>query len=374
MSITRSLVAIAALTMSAAAFGQELRDRDGLGTAGAFGGQSTDSRWSNPGGGWRPPSYQLGVQIRNTDRGALLTNVLPGSAAQRAGLERNDVILTVGGYQVGYVGRQLYDLGDEINARTSTDGRVLLLIRNGRNGELRNITVDMATSRGVVNGTIRWANDVSLSRNAMLTVRIVDVSNPAWRDVIVAEQVYRGVTRGSSQYQVGYSPANIQANRRYAISAHIRDGDYVPFETAQPRNITLNGGEQRLDFTLDRARDQSGNRPGGFPTAQIVDLYRVVLGRAPNAREIAMWQAEFDRGATIEDVRRQLLGGSEYYDRNRNDDNRFLSDVYSNTQGRAPDAEEMERMRDQLKSSGGMRTDLVRDLMKRMEAAKAPPR
>lgn len=367
---------VAAMLVSSLAFAQ-VRERNAPSSGGGGGveAQGADSRWFNPGGGnWRPPSYQLGVNVRNTERGVVLTNVLAGSPAQRAGLERNDTILTVAGYQVGHVGRQLYDLGDEVNARAGSEGRVLMLIQNGRNGELRNITVDLGSSRSSVSGTIRWGTDISLSRNAMLVVRIIDVTNAAWQDVVVVEQVTRGVSRGTAPYEIAYSSSSIQPNRRYAISAHVRDGDEVLFETATPRNITLSGDSQRLDFTLDRARGQGGNRPGGFPTAQVVDLYRSLLGRPPTSREIALWQAEFARGATLEDVRRQLLGGSEYYDKNRNDDDRFLNDVYGSTQGRAPSEAELERMRQQLKSSGGLRTDLVRDLMKRLDAGGQQPR
>ncbi len=381
MRIALCLMAILAASTNFVA-AQATRDRNAPGGAGQLGGgygsgletQGADSRWLNPGGNnsWRPPSYQLGVTVRNTDRGVVLTSVLPGSNAQRAGLERNDTILTVAGYQVGYVGRQLYDLGDEINARAA-NGQALLLIQNGRNGELRNLTVDLATTRGVVSGAARWGTDVSLSRDAMLVVRIIDVTNPAWQDVVVAEQIYRGVSRGGAQYEIGYAPANIQANRKYAIAAHIRDGNTVPFELATPRNVTLNGSNQRLDVTLDRSRGQGGgNRPGAFPTLQIVSLYQSLLDRPPTAREIALWQAEFARGSTLDDVRRQLLGGTEYYDKNRNDDNRFLNDVYGSTQGRAPDAAELDRMKQQLQSSGGLRTDLVRDLMKRLEGNQPP--
>lgn len=368
------IVILALMAVAAPALAQ-IRDRNATGNSSPaeFQNQGADARWQNPGNNWRPPTYQLGVQVRNTERGVVLTNVVANSPAQRAGLERNDTILTVNGYQVGYVGRQLYDLGDEVNARAS-DGRVLMLIQNSRNGELRNITVDLGSSRSSVTGTIRWGTDVSLSRNAMLVVRIMDVTNPAWRDVVIVEQIVRGVSRGSSPYEIAYTPSSIRPNRRYAISAHVRDGEAVLFETTTPKNITLSGGGQRLDFTLDRVRGQGGNRPGSFPTVQIVDLYQALLGRPPTAREIAIWQAEFARGATLDDVRRQLLGGSEYYDRSRNNDDRFLNDAYSSTQGRAPSQAEIDKMRQQLQSSGGLRTDFVRDLMKRLDENNAPPK
>lgn len=367
----RWILAAMWLLLPAPLFAQAIRDRDAAGAAAQFNapqgwGQTPDTRWQAPGSGWRPPSYTLGVNVRNTDRGVVVTNVLQGSAAQRAGIERNDVIIAVGGYQVGYVGRQLYDLGDEINARVGADGRVILLIQDTRTKELRNLQVDMQSARQVVRGTARWGTDVPLSRDAMLVVRIIDVTNPTWRDTIVVEEIIRGVSRGSAEYQIAYSPNALQPNHRYAISAHLRDGNTVPFELTTPRNINLAAANQRIDFTLDRARNPGGSGPIRFPTAEIVDLYQSLLGRPPTGREITLWQAEFARGATLQDVRRQILSGSEYYERYNNNDDRYLRELYGATTGRTPDAAELERLKQQLRNTGGLRTELVRELLNRI--------
>ena len=101
-----------------------------------------------PGGGgarWVPPrsEWKLGVWGYSTDSGVVVTRVSPGSAAARAGIESGDKIVTVGGYQIGYVGDLLYPLGFELQRHAGRRGDVLLLVQNVRNEELMNLNVQL---------------------------------------------------------------------------------------------------------------------------------------------------------------------------------------------------------------------------------------
>jgi S1-C subfamily serine protease len=94
---------------------------------------------------WIPPrgDGKLGVWAYNTDTGVVITRVAPGSAAARSGLEQGDRIVSVGGYQVGYVGDLLYPLGFELRRHADRRGAVLLLVQNVRNSELVNLPVQL---------------------------------------------------------------------------------------------------------------------------------------------------------------------------------------------------------------------------------------
>jgi predicted metalloprotease with PDZ domain len=92
-----------------------------------------------------PPRWWLGVYGYNTPSGVVITRVVPDSPAEHAGLERNDKIVTVDGFQVGYIQRRLYPLGAELQLRAGPDGRVLLLVQNWRNDELENIDARLAS-------------------------------------------------------------------------------------------------------------------------------------------------------------------------------------------------------------------------------------
>lgn len=90
-----------------------------------------------------PNRWLLGVYAYNTPTGVVVTRVQPHSPAATVGLEPNDLIVTVDGFQVGNVGGQLYLLGDELQHRGEPDGRVKLLVQNCRNNQLMNIDVPL---------------------------------------------------------------------------------------------------------------------------------------------------------------------------------------------------------------------------------------
>ena len=81
--------------------------------------------------GQRPPTnFRLGIYSRNTDTGVLVTSVNPGSVAQQSGIEAQDIIIAVGGYQVGIINGRTFDISEELARRVDAQGRVLLLVRN----------------------------------------------------------------------------------------------------------------------------------------------------------------------------------------------------------------------------------------------------
>lgn len=87
------------------------------------------------------PRWWLGVYAYNTTTGVVITHVVPRSPAHFVGLEPRDVIVTVDGYQVGYVNDRIYYLGEELQRQAGRDGRVTLLVQNWRNGRLLNVDV-----------------------------------------------------------------------------------------------------------------------------------------------------------------------------------------------------------------------------------------
>ncbi|QDT17973.1 PDZ domain-containing protein [Alienimonas californiensis] len=89
----------------------------------------------------------FGVYAYNTSEGVTVTGVIPNSPAARTGLERGDRILTVDGFQVGYVRGRLYPLGQEIRRRAGRGGEVTLLVQNVRNRQLLNVDVRIGHGR-----------------------------------------------------------------------------------------------------------------------------------------------------------------------------------------------------------------------------------
>lgn len=96
-----------------------------------------------PGTGWGGDRWVLGVTTQTNSTGVRVRSVMPGSPASRVGLERDDVIVTVDGFQVGRVGPRNYPLGEELQFRAGRRGDVLLLVQNRRNDQLLALPVQL---------------------------------------------------------------------------------------------------------------------------------------------------------------------------------------------------------------------------------------
>ena len=141
MMANLGIVVVAAATPPRAT-AQEARSRDDS----AWGPKGGQARYLPPAIAHRPGAYRLGINVQNSPVGVQVVNVGPGSVAQAAGLEAGDTIVAVEGFQVGFVGERLFDLGDEIARRIDATESVLLLIRNGRTGGLANVPVRFAAA------------------------------------------------------------------------------------------------------------------------------------------------------------------------------------------------------------------------------------
>jgi putative lipoprotein len=315
--------------------------------------------------GARPyDSYKLGVNARNTDTGLQLTQVLPNSLAQRFGLEAGDVIVTVAGFQVGYVGGRLVDMTDELARRVDAQGRVTLLVRNHRNGQLVNIPLQFdpaLQATRVITGRIGTQNHAPVSPSAILSVRLLDITRPEWTDVVIAEQLISDPQRFPVGYRLEVSPRRIKAGHRYALVARLTDRGHVALQTPSPVRTLLAEGGSRVDLVLQPSVALPPSQPS--PYDQITQLFLTLLGRQPTPRELSTWQQHLDRGGSVTDVRVSILSSSEFYDRFGNDPQQYLAGVYSAVYGTPPTPQQKQQMGQKLLTQGGVRHRFVEDLL-----------
>ena len=181
-------------------------------------GQPTPS-WNN-----QPNSWRLGVAIDNRETGVLLTDVERGLPADNAGLQRGDLIISVGGFQVGYVDGALFDLGDELRRRTDSQGRVTMLVFDARNRQLRSLPVTLAQQNAAgVRGQILCRERINLTSQAVLTVRLRDVTYPTWQNVTLGQQVIANPPHPPIPFSIEFDPATMYPDHRYAVDAWLVD-------------------------------------------------------------------------------------------------------------------------------------------------------
>jgi uncharacterized lipoprotein YbaY len=232
------------------ACGQDVRDRDAVGGN----AQGAQGRYLPP--GTRPPDeVTLGAQVRYTDAGVVLVRIQTGSAAERAGLETNDTIVTVAGYQVGIVDGRRFDLSDEIARRIDSRGRVTLLVLDQRNRRLVNVPLTLRgdalpAGQWAVLGDLRLPGGLPLSPASRATIRLLDVTRPLANEPPLAQVSVPVFRRQPPAYRLEFDPTLLQAGRRYALDAVVVEGGRVIAATVAPVRVTPAGAEIRVDLNL----------------------------------------------------------------------------------------------------------------------------
>jgi uncharacterized lipoprotein YbaY len=321
--------------------------------------------WNQP-----PASWRLGVAIENMETGVLLTDVERGLPADNAGLERGDVIIAVGGYQVGYVNGALFDLGDELRRRTEPTGKVTFLVFDGRNRQLRSMPVTLVQqSQGKVRGQVACRERISLSSQAVLTVRLRDVTFPTWQNVQVGQHVTPNPPHPPISYTIDFDPSTIYPDHKYAIDAWLLDRGQVVVQTATATPVNPLNATSPIQLTLVKPGGASspGTSPGNVYASgqidQINQWYRQYLLRDATTQELAAWQAHLQAGRTPQDVQAYILSSSEYYDRLGNQSSRYLTELYRNLFGRQPTAADLAAFQSQYQQYGGARSLFVQQVM-----------
>lgn len=313
-----------------------------------------------------PSQWRLGIAIQNLDTGVLVTEVDRNLPADRAGIEVNDIIVNVGGYQVGYVGKQLFDLGDEIRKRVDANGRVEFLVLDKRQTRLVNVPVELQqqNSRSIA-GQATYRERIALSPQATLTVRLRDVTYPQWQNVVVAQQTVRADGQPPIKFAIDIDPQAVYPDHRYALDAWIADQNRLMFQSQSSVPVSPSGNVRPVELPLARVGATPPSNP--YLAGQMDQLnqwYRTYLKRDPTSQELAAWQTQLEQGRSPQEVLSYILGSSEYYDRLGNQRDTYLKELYRNLTGKEPTAADLAKLQQQLQVNQGSRTQVVREMLR----------
>jgi uncharacterized lipoprotein YbaY len=355
LAAVRSVVAllfvglVGAAIPSGAAIAQDVRVRD------------TVAPSAVPGA--RPATLPLGIMAQNTDAGVQVVSVNPGSVAQASGLQAGDTIIAVAGYQVGMVGDRLYDVGDELARRVNTAGQVPLLVRKGQTGALSTIPAQFGTASRAINGVLNAPQGLQVPPTSVITVRLLDVTEPQWRDVALT-QGQLPVARG---FPVSYRldpPAPTTAHR-YAVDARVEDAGHVLLQTTSPVTLASLDREQRVDLTL--AGQAAPAATAVAPSAQIQQWIQTYLGRPPRPYETEVWLADLQQGKSLTDVQAGILSSSEYFERQRSNRDVYVADVFRQLYGVPPTPAQLADLQARYDRAQGVRLPFVQQLQQQQQ-------
>ncbi len=313
--------------------------------------------------------WKLGAYVQNTDIGAVIQQVLPGSSAQIAGLEPQDIVVAVAGARIGQFDNRIVDIGDEIRRSTDPNGRVSLLVLRLRTQRLQAMTISLSNSSSTALGSITLRDQQSLPQGAILTVQLQNTSKPYY-EIAGGKSVTRVEGFGPYQFQLNYDPQYIDPRDQYALSAAIAYNNQIVYALPQPLPINVAALNQPFTLVLDRATFAApgGFANNGFPSSnvisagysapvdmnQLVTLFQTLLGRSPSQRELIAWQSYLAQGKSLADVRNKIVASSSYRDRFGNDDPGFIQQAFTILTNRPPNPNEANYFLQQLRSTGSI--------------------
>jgi uncharacterized lipoprotein YbaY len=369
------LLAATCMVLAAAppAHAQDLRDRDNNGIP-----DEMESRRYRPGGG-----QQMGVRVRNLDTGVELTQVFGGSPAARAGLQPGDRIVSVGGYQVGYVGNKLYDLADEAGQRVGPNGIVRVLALQQRTGQLVNFDVPVGSGntpvppvvgpggvivppppgpgwgQAVLTGTIQSETPVRVPPGSTIQVRLVQEGINGAPDVVVTEATQPNFPGFPANYTLTYNRSQITPGTRYFAEARLLLGPQVLCATNQRYWVFGANPNTRLDLTVT----PTATNPNQNAVEIIANWYRQYLGREADPAGLNAHVLALQSGRSLREVQTTLLSSNEFFDRCRNNPQMFVQQLYFLVLNRQPTPQDVNFWTDRLRKVKNNRVQLVREFL-----------
>jgi uncharacterized lipoprotein YbaY len=307
--------------------------------------------------------WRLGIYPENTDTGVRVGEVVRGSAAERAGLEVNDRLVSIGGYQVGYVAGTLYDIGTEFERDADEKGWVRVLVQNNRDGKLMNMPLQLDPRHESITGAITYRNRSALPRDAVATVELREVLRADLRPVTIAKQTISPATRVPISFSIDYDPTEINSRRTYVIDANITAAGRQIY--AMRQSAPIFNGRPTTDVQLLVESTSTGgpatNR--NEQLAQITTWFREYLRREPRAQELYVWESHLARGGSLSDVQLQILSTPEFYYQSSGDDMTYIRRMFQLVVGRQPSQQEVFDWNRRLQDYNRMRPELAKEFL-----------
>ena len=310
--------------------------------------------------------WRLGIYPENTDTGVLLTEIVRGSAAERAGLEVNDRIISVHGYQVGYVDGTLYDSGQEFERHADDQGWVRLLVQNNRDGKLLSIPVQLEAKQKEITGTAAYRGRSTLPRDAMLTVELREVFQRGIQPVTIAQQTYNVGRQVPIPFTLQYDSSQVDNRHLYVLHANISAAGRQLYRSQQDIPVLGNSSSSNLQVLLE----STNISPGGDPLrnrndelGQIAQWFRDYLGREPRAQEKYVWEAHLARGGSLSDAQLQILSTPEFYYQSNADDTLYVQRMFHLVANRRPSQQEISQWLNRLQYHNRMRPEMAREFL-----------
>lgn len=312
--------------------------------------------------------WLLGVSGQNRDTGVLVSAVSNNSAAAKSRIEVGDLIVNVGGFQVGMVAGRIYDLAEEINRRADANGRVTLIIQDHRSGQLASVPVQLDSPSTRLIGTVNYTGSYPLPADAIVNVQIENLTRPYYT-VNRGTTQFRPSSGTSFPFEIAYDGAYINAQDTYQARATITSGGRTIADTIQPQRVLTNGAGNQVQLTVAALAGagtgnvtSAGYADYGSIDARLTSMYRKYLNRDPTFIELAALRTTPGIANRIDSMPLDIMAGQEYFDAAGNNDSEWLYRVFTQVVKRPPSNTELQQWMQRYGELRNSRTDLLKQL------------
>lgn len=320
-----------------------------------------------PGMSSRGPRWRLGVYSQDTEIGVKILRTVANSPADRAGLEPNDIIVAVAGYQVGIVNGQQYDCGYEFEQRADSQGNCMLLVLDSRNRQLVNLPIKLESRLAKVSGTIAYRNRIYLPQNAIATIELREAYNVGSPGIAIGQQRIDEIRQIPIPFEVEYDPGDVNPRKQYVVTATISADGRALYTTLQQYAVITNGRPQTAAIEVERAAadpQTASNDQRAQIEQQIVNYFRTYFGRDPKPSEMPVWTAMVtDRNRSMFDVQAEMASNSAVWNRCQGDDARYIELLSEAIIGKKPTQEELDYWLYEMQKNGGLRRPVAEQFL-----------
>jgi len=310
------------------------------------------------------PRWKLGVYSKDTDTGVRIIQVVNASAAQRAGLEPNDLIISVGGYQVGYVNGQLYDCATEFERSANEQGWVSMLVQDSRSGRLRTLPVQLESRYSRLTGSIVLNGGSQLPPGSYAVVELQEILRPGMPPVVLNQCRIDNPTGYQIPFAINFDPQMVDTRRVYVLTGRVMAANqtiYAPRNTVQ---VLAPNTPQTVNLAFDRVGGGAiGPYAQNAQLAQILALYEQYLNRQPTYQERTVWESDLARGLSLNDVKANIFGQNQFFNACDRDEQIYINRLHEITLNRPAKPEEMAYWMDVYHQRNGVRSLVAQDFL-----------
>jgi len=311
------------------------------------------------------PRWKLGVYSKDTDTGVRIIQVVNGSAANRAGLEANDTIISVGGYQVGYVNGQLYDCATEFERSANDQGWVSMLVMDSRTSRLRNLPVQLESRYSRLQGSIQLNGYSQLPPGSYAVVELQEVLRPGMQPVTLNHCRIDNPTGYQIPFTINFDPQQVDTRRTYLLTGRVMASNqtiYAPRNTVQ---VLAPNTPQTVNLAFERVAGGGVYGPYAQNTqlAEILALYEQYLNRQPTYQERSVWEADLARGTSLTSVKASILGNNQFFNACDRDERVYINRLHEINLGRPAKPEELAYWMDVYNRRNGVREWVAQDFL-----------